>query len=294
MAPQRNRRPGFSRRAQYGVFLGYVLAALGVVAGAVLLAISTVNPPLFASLRSGVREATTPVSSGLHMLRRAILDLPGGFGDYFGVVGENRALRAEAARNAKAIAAARLLIVENRRLRALAQVREREPTTVAAARLVNSSASSTRRFATLNAGSRHGVALGQPVRGPDGLIGRIIEVSPNTASVLLLTDTESVVPVRRIRDNLPAIVVGRGDGLVDIRTASIANAPLLAGDMFVTTGTGGLYAPGIPVARVLKSQRDTAPARTLADPDALDFALVQAAYLPAPRPPVPPLQASTP
>ncbi|WP_342454604.1 hypothetical protein [Sphingomonas sp. H160509] len=54
MAPARDRRTGFSRRRQYGVFMGYVLAVAGAVVGLVLLVASTFNPPAFSALRMGV------------------------------------------------------------------------------------------------------------------------------------------------------------------------------------------------------------------------------------------------
>jgi rod shape-determining protein MreC len=288
MAPQRNRRPGFSRRAQYVLFLGYVAAALGALLGAVLLVLSTFNPAAYSAVRGGLREVTTPVSSGLHWIRRTIADIPRGIGDYFGVVDENRAMRAKIARDGRLVDQARAALVENRRLRALLRVRERRVETVIAARLVNASSGSTRRFATLNAGNWQGVRTGQPVRGPEGLIGRVLEPSPNTARVLLLVDPGSIVPVTRTRDGAPAIVSGRGDGLVEIRSASISNLPFRAGDLFVTSGTGGLYPPGVPVARAMRNTRDNVEGRPFADPDRLDIALVLRPYLPAPVDPAPP------
>ncbi len=284
MAPPRNHRPGFSRRAQYTVFAGYVLAASGALVGAILLLISIIDPHAFAALRGATREATTPVSAGLDWAWDGIASVPRGIGDYFGAVDENRRLRAREEATRRYLMQARLLNRENARLRTLLTLRDRSAAPVVTARLVNSSASSTRRLATLNAGSSQGVRRGQPVRGPNGLIGRVVETSPNTASVLLILDPESIVPVRRTRDGLSAIIAGQGNGMVEVRTAGIVNAPLLAGDVFVTSGTGGIYPPGVPVARVSRSQRDVAPARVFADPDGLDFALVERAFLPAPVP----------
>jgi len=60
-----------------------------------------------------------------------------------------------------------------------------------------------------------------------------------------------------------------------------------AGDVFVTSGAGGIYSPNVPVARVIKRSRDIALARTLAQPDTLDFALVQQAFMPEAPPPAP-------
>ena len=280
MAPSRNRRPGFSRRAQYSQFLAYVLAVAGALIGAVLLALSTLDPPAFAALRSTVAVVTTPMSSGIAAIGRGITAIPASISDHFAVRQENAALRKELAANQAMLMRARTLSYDNRRLQALLRIRERTATPVIAARLVSSSASSTRRFAVLNAGSWYGVKPGQPVRGPDGLIGRVLETGPNTARVLLLSDPESIVPVRRTRDGLPALAAGRGDGLLDIRSASLANVGFEPGDVFVTSGIGGIYAPNIPVARVLKRARDTALARTFAQPDTLDFALVQQVFMP--------------
>jgi rod shape-determining protein MreC len=280
MAPSRNRRPGFSRRAQYGLFLGYVIAVAGSLVGAVLLALATLDPPAFAALRATVAEVTTPVSSGVAAVGRGIASVPSSISDYIGVRRKNQELRKELDDIHSLLMRARSLSYDNRRLKALLQLRERVVGPVVAARLVSSSASSTRRFAVLNAGSWQGVKTGQPVRGPEGLIGRILETGPNTARVLLLSDPESIVPVRRTRDGLPALAAGRGDGLLDIRSATLSNAGFEPGDVFVTSGTGGTYSPNIPVARVLKRARDTALARSFAQPDTLDFALVQQAFMP--------------
>lgn len=284
MAPSRNRRPGFSRRAQYSLFLSYVIAVAGALVGAVLLALATLDPPAFAALRAATAEVTTPVSSGIAAIGRGIASIPASVSDYIGVRRQNEQLRKELADNHALLMRARTLSYDNRRLKTLLQLRESVPNPVVAARLVSSSASSTRRFAVLNAGSWQGVKQGQPVRGPEGLIGRILETGPNTARVLLLSDPESVVPVRRTRDGLPALAAGRGDGLLDIRSASLANVGFEPGDIFVTSGTGGIYSPNIPVARVLKRARDTALARTFAQPDTLDFALVQEGFLPVTSP----------
>lgn len=287
MAPPRNRRPGFSRRAQYGLFISYVVAFGGALIGAALLLMSTFNPPAFAAVRSVFSELVTPLASGLDWTRRSVSGVPGGISSYFGVRTENAQLLAELEQNRPLIERARIITEENRRLRQMLKLRDRVATPIVAARLVYSTASSTRRFAILNAGSSQGVRPGQPVRGPDGLIGRVVEVSPNTARILLVLDPESIVPVRRVRDGLPAIAAGRGDGLMEIRSAGAAQVLFERGDAFVTSGTGGIFPPNIAVARVRERSRDIAPATPLASPDSLDFAFVEAAFFPevmVPRP----------
>ncbi|KQS04938.1 rod shape-determining protein MreC [Sphingomonas sp. Leaf357] len=288
MAPSRNRRPGFSRRAQYGLFLGYVIAIAGAIVAAVLLALATLNPPAFAALRAAIAEITTPVSSGIAGIGRGMTAIPEAISEHFYTVDKNAELRRELKDVQPLLLRARTLSRDNRRLTALLRIRERIAVPVVAARLVSSSASSTRRIATLNAGSWQGVKEGQPVRGPDGLIGRILETGPNTARVLLITDADSRVPVRRTRDGLVALANGRGDGLLQINAGTLSNVSLAPGDVFVTSGNGGIYAPGIPVARVIERGQDSALARSFARADTLDFALVQDIFLPPPPPaPVP-------
>lgn len=285
MAPSRNRRPGFSRRAQYGLFLGYVIAVAGALVAAILLMLARLDPPVFSALRTSASEVTTPVSSGLAGIGRGIAAIPSSIGGFVAVRHQNATLRRELSDVHALLMRARALSYDNHRLKALLALRERVVDPVVTARLVSSSASSTRRYATINAGARQGVRPGQPVRGPEGLIGRVLEAGPDTARVLLLTDPESIVPVRRARDGLPALAAGRGDGLLDIRSVATTNVAFEPGDVFVTSGSGGIYAPDIPVARIVRRARDTALARSFAQADTLDFALVQQVFMAVPATP---------
>ncbi len=296
MAPSRDRRPGFSRRAQYGLFVTYILGIAGAVVGAVLLALSTFNPAAFSVARAAVAEATTPVATAGGAVVRTIASVPEAIGTWWRVHAENAELRERLARARGALLVGRQARLENVRLRALLRVRDQRQDTVTVARIVSTSASSTRRYGLLNAGSWQGVTDGQPVSGPEGLIGRVLYAGPNTARVLLVTDAESVVPVRRSRDGRPALAAGRGDGLIDIRTIDTADGHFRPGDIFVTSGTGGIFVPGVPVARVLRAGTESAPARPFARPDVLDFAIVHRAFMPPPPPaPVPsPTPAPTP
>ena len=102
--------------------------------------------------------------------------------------------------------------------------------------------------------------------------------------MLLIVDPESVVPVRRTRDGRPALASGRGDGLIDIRAVDTGDPGFRKDDLFITSGTGGLYAPGVPVATIERRTRDGGLARPVASPSALDFAIVSHAFLSAPPP----------
>ena len=280
MAPPRDRRPGFSRRAQYGVFFGYILAIAGGVVGAVLLALSLLNPTAFAPVRAGMAEVTAPVSSALAVAVESVSGVPAAITSWWDVHGKNAELTAQLSRARPALVAGHLAQLENARLRRLLGVRDLQPAVIVTARIVSSSASSTRRFGLLNAGAWQGVREGQPVQGPEGLVGRVLETGPNTARVLLLTDPQSIVPVRRLRDGLPALAAGRGDGLLDIRVIDTDDAHFKAGDVFVTSGSGGIFGPGVLVAHALRPGAETAPAKPFARPDATDLVSVRAIYTP--------------
>lgn len=276
----RPRRPGSSRRAQYGLFATYVLTVAGTLVVAIALVLARFDPATFSSLRSAAAEVTTPVSSVLAWAARGIASVPQGVADYFAVKQRNADLRAQLAAERREIIRSRVLATENRRLKVLLGLRDSSGVAIVSAHLVSSSAGSTRRYAVLDVGSRRGVAIGQPVRGADGLVGRIVELGYNNARVLLITDPESVVPVRRARDGLPAIAAGRGDGLLEIRAVEAGSAVFRAGDIFMTSGTGGMFSPNIPVARATRTARDSTQARPFARADTLDFAVVERAFMP--------------
>lgn len=282
MALAGDRRTGFSRRRQYSVFWGYVLAVAGALVGIALLLVSLFDPPLFSAFRMGVATLTTPVSVAASDAVRGIAAVPEALSEHFFVQQENAALREALTRERRLVRRAQAVVYENDRLRTLLRLRDGGEEVVVAARLVASTATSARRLALLDAGRWQGVRPGMPVRAADGLVGRVVETGPYAARVLLLTDPDSVVPVRRARDGLPAVAAGRGDGLVDIRAVSGTGLRLNAGDLFVTSGIGGLYAPGIPVARLDRGGIDSVPTRSLVTPDTLDVAIVQRTFLPTP------------
>jgi rod shape-determining protein MreC len=269
-----NRRPGNSRRAQYGTFFGYFAGVLGVIIGAALLILSYLNPVAFATLRGLATGATAPVGEVSATTRKGALTVYDVAKGYVLAGARGAKMQAELRQDQVTIAELRASAEENRRLKALLGIALAQPRPVAVARLVSATASSTRRFAAISAGHDRAVAVGMPVRSQLGLVGRVLEVGPATARVLLITDVESLVPVRRATDGVPAFAQGRGDGQLQIRLINLGINPLRKGDVFVTSGSGGLYPPGIAVAAATELTHDGAVARVLSDPAATDFVLV--------------------
>lgn len=287
MAPPGNRRPGFSRRAQYSLFIGYVIAIAGALIGAVLLALSTFNPAAFSAVRSGTAEITAPISWAAGSVWSGITSIPEAIGSYFGVHGENARLKEQVKNDRRQILRARAIAYENIRLKKLLAAREPGTEVITTARIVSSSATSTRRYGTIYAGLIQGVHAGMPVRAPDGLIGRILEAGPDTARVLLLIDPESIVPVRRTKDGAAGFATGRGDGMLDVKPIVLGNGDFGPGDVLVTSGSGGIFPPNIPVAKVVSRNRDGVLAKPYESPDAFDYATILRAFLTTLPPPAP-------
>jgi rod shape-determining protein MreC len=283
MAPPPHRRPGFSRKAQFGLFATYVVAVAGAIFAALILVISVADPTGFAALRSAGAEITAPVARFFNSIRRTANDAGGNMSAYFDAASKNAALTNEVKKNQTSLIEAKALRVENARLRSLLKLDGETPERVAIGRLISSTGSSSRRLATLSIGANYNVDRAQPVRGPSGLIGRIVEVGPTTARVLLITDAENLVPVMRASDGLPAFASGLGNGMVVIKPLNLSESPFKVGDIIVTSGNGGLYPPNIPFAKVLKKTNDGALARPLADPGNTPYAIVMKSYQPVAR-----------
>lgn len=280
MAAPAGPRPGWSRRAQYGLFFSFIAAIVGLIVGLILLAISIVAPNTYGALRGAAIDLTAPVSGALHEVTATAQGLVSGAGAYWDAAHQNASLRRERDQMRQRAIEAEAILQENRQLKAALELRERNRQAIATGRIVGSSFSSPRRYAILSAGTRDGIAVGMPVRSADGLVGRIIDAGALASRVLLVSDRASMVPVRILRTGTPVIAQGRGDGTIDLRPLEVGRNPFQPGDVVVTSGTGGLYPPLVPVARVARLDDDGAIAVPLADPSRTSFAIVEPPYEP--------------
>jgi rod shape-determining protein MreC len=274
-------RPGWSRRAQYGLFFSFLAVLAGIFVGLILLTLSLVAPARFAVVRGTALDATAPITSALYEVTSTAKGMVTGAGDYWDAAHQNAKLKRERQVMQQRMIEARAILLENRELRAALQLRERARDAVATGRIVGSSFTSPRRFAILSAGRSDGVRVGMPVRSAEGLVGRVIDAGQLASRVLLVSDRSNIVPARLLRGGIPVISQGRGDGTVDVRPLEVGRNPFKRGDIIITSGTGGLYPPLIPIARVIRLDDDGAIALPLADPARTSFAIVEPPYEPA-------------
>jgi rod shape-determining protein MreC len=125
-----------------------------------------------------------------------------------------------------------------------------------AAQIVNIQLSSLRQRLLIDRGAVNGVFKAQAVLDDRGLIGQTTHVGPWSAEVILITDPEHAVPVRIERTGLRTIAVGAGDTTSLALPYLPANADIQSGDLLVTSGLGGVFPQGYPVARVTEVHRD--------------------------------------
>lgn len=281
MAAGAGPRPGWSRRAQYGLFFGFVVAVAAVVVGLIMLTLSLVAPKSYSAIRGAAIDVTAPISGALREVTTTVTGLASGAGDYWNAASQNGELKRQRAALMRRMVEAKAIALENQELKKALALRERDRNVVATGRIVGSSFDSPRRFAVLSIGSSDGVQVGMPVRAADGLIGRVIETGHLASRVLLVTDRANIVPARLMRGGQPVIATGRGDGTIDVRPLEVGKNPFVKGDLIITSGTGGLYPPLVPIAKVIRLDDDGAIALPLADPGQQSFAMVEPPFEPA-------------
>jgi rod shape-determining protein MreC len=124
------------------------------------------------------------------------------------------------------------------------------------AEIVNVEVSSLQQRVLINRGARNGVFKGQAVMDSEGLLGQTMHVGPWSAEVILVTDPEHALPVQIERTGVRTIAVGTGDTQSLALPYLPANADVVAGDLLVTSGLGGVFPQGYPVGRVVEVRRD--------------------------------------
>ena len=281
MAAPAGPRPGWSRRAQYGLFFSFLAVIAGAVVGLILLILSLAAPRTYESVKGAALDVTAPITGAMREVTTTVSGLVSGAGDYWDAANQNGRLKHDREALMRRMVEAKAILEENKQLKAALQLREKSPKTVATGRIIGSSFQSPRRFAILTAGTNDGVQIGMPVRAPEGLMGRIVNTGFTASRVMLVSDRANIVPARILRGGQPVIATGRGDGTIDVRPLEVGKNPFQRGDIIITSGTGGLYPPLIPIAKVIKLDDDGAIALPIADPSQVSFAIVETPYEPA-------------
>ena len=142
------------------------------------------------------------------------------------------------------------LEAENARLRALLDARAKVRDEVRVAEIMAVDANPYEHNLVIDIGSRDGAYDGQAIVSADGVVGQVIRTGLMTSQAVLISDTDHALPVEINRNGLRTIAVGTGE--IDRLDLPFLpnNADIRAGDLLVTSGLGGAFPAGYPVAVV--------------------------------------------
>jgi rod shape-determining protein MreC len=169
---------------------------------------------------------------------------------------ENDSLRTELLVHQRKLQQMASLAAENVRLRQLLNASEMLQDTVLIVELIGVSPNPLSHKVLINRGASSGVFKGQPVLDAFGLMGQVIEVSRDSSTVLLISDSTHAIPVQVNRNGVRAIAEGTGDlNSLSLRHVS-ANTDIREGDLLVSSGLGDRFPVGYPVAEVTQVVRD--------------------------------------
>ena len=242
---------------------------------ALFLMVADARFTLAQPLRAALATALLPVER----VAAVPVDLWRAAGDYLG--GLDRALataeaaRAQLAAQSEKVARVAALTQENRRLRALLELRPALAVRSQAAEVMYEASDPYSHKVFIDRGQTQGVLLGAPVVNEAGVLGQVTRVFPLHAEVTLLTDKDAAIPVLNARTQARSaafggIVDGGAGATMELRFMS-GHADVAVGDLLGTSGVDGIYPAGLPVAKVVSVDRrtDAGFARILLAPAAL-------------------------
>lgn len=248
-------------------FLLLLLLALGSIL------VSRSNAPWVNDFRAGFTDATAPLIETLAVPVRAVSSWFSSFEDIDSLRRENARLREENRKLELNLMAARRFEAENRRLRELVKAPPARPGSHIGARVMASGGGAYTRSFILAVGRRHKVRRGLAVLGPNGLVGRVVNVGEHTSRVLLITDLNSRLPVMLADTGERAILAGRNGRQAELKYLPERHS-VKPGARVVTSGHGGVMPPGLPVGEVVMVEQDRVLVRPFANLNRVVFVRV--------------------
>ncbi len=208
-----------------------------------------------------LRTAVSVVLHPLQLVANLPVQLWFGTSEYFVSVAtlqrDNAQLRRQHLIDKQILHQSRTLQGENNQLRKLMGAAEVNPVKSVLALIQFDARDPFARKIIVDKGTLAGVQAGQPVIDDQGVIGQVTRSYPLQSEVTLVTDKYQTVPVQVERNGLRSVAYGGlAGGLLELRFMA-ANADVQENDLLVTSGIDGIYPSGLPVAKVLKVERNS-------------------------------------
>ena len=220
-----------------------------VFASVLLIVLGKADIVLFERARMEAADALAPVLDTVSEPLAAVAAGVRKIEDHFGVYDQNQSLRDENARLMQWEEVARRLERENADLRRLLNFTPQGIHGFITGRVIANSGGAFLRNVLVDVGAAEGVERGQAAITGAGIVGRVTEVGERAARVLLITDLNSNIPVLLETSRDRAILAGDNSELPRLLYLP-AKSPVKPGDRIVTSGSGGIFPPGLPVGVV--------------------------------------------
>ena len=206
-------------------------------------------------VRAWLTAAAYPVQVGVDLPFRAWDWLSGSIADRSRLRRDNLELTARLRLANLQLQRFAVLEDENRRLRDMRDRTQGVAERVLVASILNVDLDPFRQRVLLDKGAVDGVFKGQAVLDGAGIFGQVTKVNAGTAEVILISDAEHAIPVQSNRSGVRTIAVGMGDSSKLSLPFVTVESDLKVGDLLLSTGLGGVFPPGYPVAKISKVKR---------------------------------------
>ncbi len=193
--------------------------------------------------------------------------------DFFKQQSELDKLRSQNTKLLKWQAIAKKLKYENKVLRKLIKLAPFPKMYFITAQVIASSGGAFSHSLMINAGSKHGIEVGQAVVTHRGLVGRVVEVGKESSRVLLVTDFNIRVPAVLESTRARTIVAGNNSKLMDALYLP-KNEKVSIGDRVVSSFEGGIFPPNIVIGRIVSINGQSVKIKSLVKWNRLEFVQV--------------------
>jgi len=202
------------------------------------------------TLRMSLSYLVDPLKYAVDLPSAIIKQASESLGSYASLVSENASLRDEQLVRQTQLLKLDALEKENVRLRALLENSFKLGEQVLIAELLSINTAPYEHILVVNKGTNFGVHEQQPVLDANGVVGQVFRALPLTSEIMLITDPNHAIPVQINRNGLLTIAVGSGQ-LNQLNLPFLpSNADIRPGDLLITSGLGGTFPQGYPVAVV--------------------------------------------
>ncbi len=245
-----------------------------LAASCLLLGVQHYRHPLVTQMRLALTEAMLPIVQVISQPFEAVASYMAYFKSQHDLLNENLKLKAQNDFLVHQHKKVQYQVTENQRLRQALNVKEILTDEVIATPVARHNFDGVSRQYFVKLTAKDGVSKNDPVLTTQGdLCGRVVDVGIAYSYFIPLTDVSSRVPVQAERSKEQGVLAGEGDATLSLlHVENVDN--LKVGDRLLTSGNGGVFPPGLPVAIITQVSKGTVTAKPIAATRDFDFVLI--------------------